>query len=395
MDALGGEVLYSRGFASIYGEWETTGEARRRNRTFHESLRFPAPEAPVRIRLKKRDDVNSFGTIWTVDIDPDDLLVVRQPAPAAAPLIEIQSNGDPAQKVDLLILGDGYTAEEAEKFRADTERLVDGFFQVEPFKSRRQDFNVWAIMPPSPESGVSRPSNGNYRWSPLGTRYDAFRSERYVLTFDNQAFRNIAAHAPYDAVEILVNNETYGGGGIFNLYSTAAAGSDWSTYLFVHEFGHHFAALADEYYTSPVAYESNDTRPEPWEPNVTALQNPARLKWQHLVEHSTPLPTPWPKQQYDEHALEYQARRVELRKEDAPEAQMNALFRENQNFISELFGQSEHKDTVGAFEGANYQSTGYYRPAMDCLMFTRSDHFCPVCSEAIEEIIDLYTGDSP
>ncbi len=385
------EVIYSRGYSSIYAEWSVTEEAKSEARTFHESLRFPAPEAPVDIFVYRRDDQNRFRRVWETRIDPSDMLVDRAPPPPPAPLLTIENNGDPAHKVDLLILGDGYTADEADKFENDAKRLADALFTVSPYRERRSDFNVWALMPPSSESGVARPSSGLNRWSPVGTRYDAFRSERYVLTYDNKAFRTIASFAPYDAVEILVNNETYGGGGIFGMYSTAAAGSEWAPYLFVHEFGHHFAALADEYYTSPVAYGPGDQTIEPWERNVTALLDRDELKWGDQRTAMTPLPTPWPKQEYETFFRSYQEKRAKLRAENRPEEEMNDLFREAQVFVEGLFGKAPASDAIGAYEGAYYEATGYYRPAMNCLMFTRSDTFCPVCQGAITEVIDLYT----
>ena len=156
-----------------------------------------------------------------------------------------------------------------------------------------------------------------------------------MLTLDNRALRDLAQYAPYEFIEILVNNETYGGGGIFGQFSTAAAGSDWAEYLFVHEFGHHFAALADEYYTSPVAYQSGEERPEPWEPNVTALHDPAHLKWKDKVKAGTPLPTPWPKAEFEKFQREYQKKRAELRAANRPEAEMNALFRKEREFTEQ------------------------------------------------------------
>lgn len=383
-------LLYSRGFASIYGEWETTDEAKTANRTFHESLRFPAPAAPVQVLLKKRDARNAFREIWTTTVDPRDIFVSNAKAVAPARLIEIERNGDPSAKVDLLILGDGYTAAETGKFERDARRLTGVLFQTSPFKERRRDFNVWGLCPPAAESGISRPATGIHRDSPLGTTYDAFGSERYVLTFDNRAFRRTAAFAPYDFVEILVNNRTYGGGGIFNLYGTVAADSQWAPYVFVHEFGHHFAALADEYYTSPVAYAPATERVEPWEPNVTALLDPKNLKWRDLVSPDTPLPTPWGKEAFEKYSREIQARRRAIRSQGRPEQEMDALFTEELAHEKGMFAREKYANRVGAFEGANYEARGFYRPQVDCLMFTRTDAFCAVCRRAIERVVDMY-----
>jgi hypothetical protein len=383
-------VVYSRGFASIYGEWETTDEAKKINRTFHESLRFPAPLSPVQIVLKKRDANNAFQQVWTALIDPKDIFVDRAKPAQAYRLIEIQKSGDPAAKVDFLILGDGYTDSELRKFESDARRLTELLFATSPFKERRKDFNVWGLCPAAAESGISRPSTGIYRQSPIGTTYDAFGSERYVLTFDNRALRQAAQFAPYEFIEIITNTRTYGGGGIFGLYSTVAADSAQAPYVFVHEFGHHFAGLADEYYTSPVAYAPATERLEPWEPNVTALLDPATLKWKDLVEKDTPLPTPWQKEEYEKHSREYGKRRAQIRAENRPEEVMEALFQENRDFEVQLFGKEKYLGKVGAFEGANYEAKGYFRPQVDCIMFTRSKEFCKVCSRAIERVVDLY-----
>ncbi|HZH32231.1 MAG TPA: IgA Peptidase M64 [Pyrinomonadaceae bacterium] len=385
-------LLYSRGFASIYGEWETTDEAKTANRTFQESLRFPAPAAPVQILLKKRDARNLFREIWATTIDPRDAFVSNAKLAAPARVIEIERNGDPALKVDLLLLGDGYTAAEAVKFERDARRLTATLFQTSPFKERRRDFNVWGLAPPAAESGISRPSTGVHRDSPLGTTYDVFGSERYILTFDNRAFRRAASFAPYDFVEILVNNRTYGGGGIFNLYGTVAADSGWAPYVFVHEFGHHFAALADEYYTSPVAYApASGERIEPWEPNVTALLDPKNLKWRDLVSPDTPLPTPWEKEAFEKYSREAQARRGEIRRQGRPEQEMDALFNEVRAHEKASFAREKYANRVGAFEGANYEARGFYRPQVDCIMFTRTDTFCAVCRRAIERVVDMYS----
>ena len=396
-DAKTKQVLYSRGFASIYGEWETTDEAKTVKRTFQESLRFPAPTAPVSIVLKKRDAKNVFQAVWTTSIDPADQFIDRSKPVAPAPLITIQKTGEPEDRVDFLILGDGYTAAEAKKCEADARRLTEVLFATSPFKENRRSFNVWALCPPAAESGISRPSTGIYRDSPLGATYDAFGSERYVLSFDNRALRRTAQFAPYEFIEVIVNGRTYGGGGIFNLYSTVAADNAFANYVFVHEFGHHFAGLGDEYYTSSVAYTPAADRVEPWEPNVTALLDISTLKWRNLASpfaNVTPIPTPWNKEEFENYSREIQRRRMQLRKEKRPEEEMEALFREELAHEQKMFAAEKYYGHVGAFEGALYEARGYYRPEVDCIMFSRTDHFCKVCRAAIERIIKMYSRNS-
>ena len=384
-------VLWSRSFSSIYGEWETTGEARTTHRTFHESIRFPGFEQNFEIEMKKRDAENRFQEVWRIGIDPNDYLVHRESAAWEDQVVPIEMHGEPAHKVDLLVLGDGYTEAEHGLFLQRVKEMTEVLFSTSPFKERRADFNVWALAPATAVSGVSRPSTGTYRDTPLGATYDAFRSERYLLTTDNKAMRRIASSAPYDFVEIITNTDTYGGGGIYGLYATVAANSEWANYVFVHEFGHHFAGLADEYYTSSVAYEAPEKVIEPYEPNVTAMLNPDQLKWKELVAAETPLPTPWPKQAFDEEETAIQATRAQMRKDNVPEAEMNALFRREQQTVEALFSPAEYRDAVGAFEGANYQSAGMYRSQLNCIMFTRTTSFCKVCANAIEQVVDQYT----
>jgi hypothetical protein len=394
-DAATKRIVYARGFGSIFDEWSTTDEATKTTRTFHESVRFPMPTAPVSVTIRKRaGSGTSWRDLWTTTVDPKNMFVnTARPEPSPGGLIEFERNGDPATKVDLLLLGDGYTAAERRKFEADSRRLLAVLFATSPFKERRRDFNVWGLVPAARESGISRPSTGIHRSNPISSTYDAFGSERYVLAFDNKAFRRYASYAPYDVVEIVVNARTYGGGGIYGLYSTVAADSAEAPYVFVHEFGHHFAALADEYYdeyyTSPVAYLPATKREEPWEPNVSALLDPATLKWKDLVTPATPLPTPWPKEAFETQSREYQAVRARLRAQNRPEAEMEALFAENKRHDEAMFAGS--RGHVGAFEGARYEAAGYYRPEANCIMFTRTDFFCAVCRRALEQVIDTYS----
>jgi hypothetical protein len=385
--------LYSRGFSSIYGEWATTPDSKERHQTFHESLRFPWPKRPVEVLFEKRGASNAFLPLWSTVVDPAARQVNRAPLSPLAEVYTVFENGPANEKVDILFLGEGYTAAEAAKFRGDAKRLADALFATEPFKSRKSEFNVRAIAPPSSKSGVHRVRANEERRTPMSVEYNIFDSERYVLTLDNRALRDVASAAPYEFVEILVNERTYGGGGIFGLHSTAAADNAFADYLVIHEFGHHFAALGDEYYTSPVAYETGASfHPEPWEPNLTALHDPAALKWKDLVEPGTPLPTPWEKEKYEERSRAYQKRRAALREKGVPEEQMEALFREQKAWEEAFFAKEKYAGKVGAFEGAGYEATGLYRSEADCIMFSRNDvGFCDVCSRAIVRVIELYT----
>lgn len=394
IDAATNRVVYSRGFSSIYGEWETTPEAKDTARAFHESLRFPVPSGLAQVVLKKRDARNRFREAWSVSVDPADPAIDGAGPAKGVATWAVMENGPSAAKVDLLLMGDGYTAAEMEKWHADAKRLTEVLFAQSPFKERRADFNVWAVDVPADESGVARPSDGVGRRSPLRATYDAFGSERYVLSFDNKRLREAAAGAPYEFVEIVVNDRKYGGGGIQGLYATVSADNAFTPYVFVHEFGHHFAGLADEYYTSAVAYETGAERREPWEPNATA--DPQATRWRDLIAAGTPLPTPWEKDAFEAAQKEIQARRRTIRAQRRPEAEMETLFREERERTTRLLATGPNAGKVGAFEGALYEAKGYYRPQADCIMFTRDEvGFCAVCRRAIERVIALYAGSRP
>ncbi len=392
IDEAGKTVIYSRGFASIYSEWETTDEAKTVPQTFHESLRFPWPKKAVQIVLKKRDKDNAFQPVWSTRVDPNSRFVnAADFRPLGVRTFTVFENGVAAEKVDLLVIGEGYTDVDLTKFQADVNRLIGKLFDTEPFKSRKRDFNVRALMFPAWQSGVNRPRTGDFRRSPTSVQYNIFDSERYVLTRDNRALRDIASSLPYDFLEILVNEKQYGGGGIFMDQATASVDSAFSEYVFVHEFGHHFAGLGDEYYTSDVAYATGgEHHPEPWEPNLTA--NGEHPKWESMVDKDTPLPTPWNKTEFEAHQREYQAERRKLREANVPESKMDELFRQEQAWETRKLGSEKYAGKVGAFEGAGYEAKGMYRPQADCIMFTRDEvGFCRVCRRAIERIIDEYS----
>jgi hypothetical protein len=375
------QIVYSRGFASLYGEWESTAEARSGTRTFHESLRFPWPKAPVQVVLKKRGVDGLFREVWTTRVDPASPLVNAADAAPAGKVWTVFESGPPTEKVDLLILSEGYTAAEMPKFHADVKRLTDKLFATEPFKSRKGDFNVRAIDLPASTSGVNRPHVGKFRRTAVSAEYYIFESERYMLTYDNRALRDALSAAPYEFIEILANEKQYGGGGIYNFQATASVDTA-------------FAGLADEYYMSPGVYTAFPAEaPEPWEPNVTALRDPAKLKWRDLVETSTPVPTAWDKDAWEVKARAFLDRRLAMIQRKAPEAEFDALFREQQAIDTPMLAGMTHSGKVGAFEGASYQGKGLYRSQTDCIMFTRDEvGFCKVCRRAIERVIDLNSG---
>lgn len=394
IDPATNQVIYSRGFASIFGEWETTGEARQGiYRTFHESQRFPEPRMAVQLVLKKRDSQGDFREVFATRIDPGSRFVNRSPVQSGDQVVKVLENGPASSKVDLLVLGDGYQSDESDKFHADVERLVAALFQTDPFKARKADFNVWAMATPSQDSGIKDPRRNLWKNTTLGLTFNAFDLDRYVLTFENRRLRELAAQAPYDALMLLYNGRKYGGGGIFNLWATCSSDSSVAPYVFVHEMGHSFAGLGDEYYTSQVAYENfNPAGVEPWEPNVTALLDPANLKWRDLVEEGTPLPTPWNQEAYDQASLSYQERRIQLRNSGGNDDAVEQLFDDVKQTTSSMLAQEKYAGKIGAFEGASYQAHGLYRPSADCIMFTRNPtNFCKVCEKAISRVIDLYS----
>jgi len=384
-------LIYSRGFSSIFGEWQSTPEADKGSSTFHESIRFPWPKKPVLVVLKRRNPENKFQAIWNTTIDPLSRHVNPADIAPTHKMVSILENGPVSQKVDIVILGDGYSTAEMEKFRNDAKRLTAVLLSVEPFKSGKSDLNIRAIETPAAQSGVNKPHPGVFKRTPLSISYGIFDSERYALTFDNKTVRDIASEVPYDFMVILINEKTYGGGGIYNLYTTVSADNKFADYIIVHELGHHMGALADEYYTSSVSYEAQKVTVEPWEPNVTALLDKDNLKWKSVMEPGTPLPTPWNKEVFDKFGYKIQKERDSLRKAKVRESVMEDLFTRQLKQENQFFSSEKYKDKVGAFEGANYTQFGLYRPQLDCIMYTRHIKFCKVCRKSLETVIDEYT----
>ncbi len=362
-----GRLLFSRGFDSYCAEYMTTDMAAKGiKRTYHETALIPFPMKKIKFTLERRDRQNQLNPIFEVVIDPASTEIYKESLPEGVKVFEILKNGPSHKKVDLAIVAEGFTPGEGKKFKRYLEMVVKTFFNQEPYKSFKSSFNVYGVFKPSRESGVDEPSHGLYKNTAVGASFDALGLYRYMLTEENRALRDIAAHVPYDTLVIMVNTRRYGGGGIYNNYCVFSLDEEWYAYLFLHEFGHSFAGLGDEYYSSQVAY--NEFYPkgvEPTDPNITALPDPANLKWKHLATKGITLPTPWDKERYEK--MDDAAKKAHL-------------------------AGKEYKDLVGAFEGAGYASQGLYRPMVDCIMFSRAAiPYCRVCEDTIIKMIRFYT----
>jgi hypothetical protein len=407
-DAASGTLIYSKGFDSYFGEYKTTEPGVNGiQKTFPESLLIPFPKNKVLVEVLLRDSENRPQPIFQSEIDPADMFIVRERPVADVQVVELIKNGPAAAKVDLVILGEGYSEAEAGKFRTDLDRFAAVIFSQEPYKTYKDRFNLTGLLLPSAESGCDEPGYGSFKNTALGASFDSFGSERYMLTGENRAWRDVAGRVPYDAVMIMVNTPRYGGGGIYNLYSTFSSDNQWNQYLCMHEFGHSFSGLADEYYTSAVAY--NEFYPagiEPLEPNITALLDPKNLKWKELVTKRTAVPTPWEKAAYEAMEKVYQKKRretnekiAELKRADAPQEEIEALQAKSEEMsrlngleVNAFFKKSRFQGKVGAFEGAGYAAKGLYRPMLDCLMFSRGLRpLCKVCEQAVIRTIRYYS----
>ena len=386
-----GKVLYSRGYSSIYGEWETTPDAKKEWGVFHESLLFPWPKEEVKLVIYKRNAQQEFEPIWDYKLDPTYRKVNTAQLNSPYNVYNVVENGDPHEKVDIVVLSEGYTDDEMDEFREDADKFAKALLSAEPFASRKTDFNIRAVEVPAPNSGLNHPQQDIYNRSALSVQYGAFGSQRYALGYDNKRIRNAASTVPYEFTAIIMNDSIYGGGGIYNLYITAAADNAFHDYLFVHEFGHHFASLADEYYTSATAYEMGSDVIEPFELNVTTYTDKEKIKWGDMIEEGTPLPTPWGKEKFNQHSNQVQKKREQLRNQKASEKTMEKLFKDQREWEEEYLNHVEHAGEIGAYEGAMYHSEGIYRSEPNCIMFTRTDEFCAACQRAINMVIDQYT----
>jgi hypothetical protein len=344
-DAKTGTLIYSLTYCTLFREWQTTTESETVRRAYPHVVRFPWPKEQVMVEIFDRDWEGSFKSAWSGTFDPNS--IYADPSiPVAFESVDLEINGAPENKIDLLFLAEGYTEGEMGKFVEDAKRSAGYIFSEEPFKSRREAFNVRAVLSASKDSGTDIPGDTVWKNTVMNSSFYTFGIERYMTTMDYKSVCDVAANAHYDQIYILVNTDKYGGGGMYNLYSISAADNMSSRAVVIHEFGHAFGGLGDEYFSSAVAYNDFfNLEVEPWNPNLTTM-NDFDSKWIEMVKKSTPVPTP-------------------------PEEKYNS--------------------SVGVYEGGGYMAKGIYRPMIDCRMHTNDAAFCPVCTRALELMIKRYT----
>lgn len=405
-DLSSGKLLFSKGFDSYFGEYKTTDPAiKGKKKTYHETVLIPFPKNKIRIEFEVRGKDFKLKPFFSEIIDPQDIFVIKENPRKDVEVIEVLRSGKPENMVDIVIVAEGYTKDERGKLIKDLEKFKKAFFSQEPYKSLMGKFNINCVFKPSEESGCDEPSHGIFKNTAIGATFDSLNLERYLLTEENKILRDIAGVVPYDTLLIMVNHKRYGGGGIYNFFCTFTTDNQWFEYLLLHEFGHSFAGLADEYYTSTVAY--NEFYPkgiEPTEPNITALLDPQNLKWKDLLSKDIEIPTPWEKEEFEKMDLELQKIRNEInskiakmKREKAPkseieklEAEADKLSLEHAKKVDEFLSKSKYAGKVGAFQGAGYSAKGLYRPMIDCIMFSKGKKpYCKVCEKAIRDMIDF------
>mgnify|MGYP003293690763 FL=1 len=354
-DVATGKVIYMQSFSTLFQEWKTTEEATKLRKAFENTFLLPMPSAKAAVKVELYDFFGNVCASLNHIVDPSDILIKRM-KPEPAPHRYLLKSGSPQEKIDVAIVAEGYTKEEAEQFYKDAQVAVDAILAHEPFGKYRDRFNFVAIALESKDSGVSVPREGLWKDTAVGSNYDTFYSDRYLTTSCVWKMHDALCGIPYEHLVILANTDTYGGGGIYNSYTlTTALHKDFKPVV-VHEFGHSFAGLADEYYYDDQFVEYYYPDSEPWEQNITTLFD-FESKWDDMLPKIIQIPTP-----------------VEG------------------NVWEKIKAGTKPESIVGVYEGAGYQSKGVYRPYPDCRMKTNAaESFCPVCQRAIARIIEFYT----
>ena len=330
-------IIYKNSFSTLFQEWLTTDEAKTTIKAFENVFLVPMPKDTVDITVELRNNRREVVASMTHVVNPKDILI-RQIGEHKTPYETMLQAADTTRCINIAFVAEGYTREEMPIYIEDVKKSIDALFSHEPFKSRKEVFNIIAVEPASEESGTSVPRKGIWKRTALGSHFDTFYTERYLTTLHLKRLHDVLAGLPYEHIIVLVNTEVYGGGGILNSYNLSAAHHAKTLPVVVHEFGHSFAGLADEYAydNEPIPMYPADI--EPWEPNITTLKD-FHGKWEKMM-------TP---------------------------------------------ADKKYADAVGVYEGAGYRLNGVYRPMQDCRMRTNENPtFCPVCQKAINNLIDFY-----
>lgn len=343
-DVATGALIYSQGYCTLFTEWQTTPEALNIKKCYPEAVIMPFPKVPVRIEISSRERKNNdWVKVFEYTHDPSNYWI-RKTTPSDE-TFDVMYNGAAAKKVDIVLLSEGYT--DRDKFENDCRRFAEEMFKFEPFKTRKEDFNIRGVWRASKHSGASMPGEHIWKESALNSQYYTFDSERYIMVDDLQVVRDMAASVPYDLIYILADTKKYGGGGVYNFYGISAAGDPkFAGKVYIHEFGHLLLGLGDEYVGTTNTDELYSKTAEPWEANLTTLVDFDKKDWKKMLPPGTKIPT--------------------------EETEQN-------------------RNVLGVYEGGGYQSKGIYRPWQNCLMRVLSvDDFCPVCTKAINQMIDKY-----
>lgn len=332
------EVIYRNSFSTLFQEWLSYDEAKTTSRSFQNVFLVPMPKDTADITVDLRNNRREITTTFTHTVVPTDILIRHIGEKDVTPYTTLQTAADTSRCIHIAYVAEGYTKEEMPIFLADAHKAMEALFAHEPFKSLRKRFNIVAVESPSAESGTSTPHDGVWKNTALHSHFDTFYSDRYLTTLNLKDLHNWLAGTPYEHIIVLVNTDEYGGGGILNSYNLSSMHHVKSLPVVVHEFGHSFGGLADEY---AYDFEQIPMYPhdvEPWEPNITTLKD-FHGKWEDLIEKG-----------------------------------------------------NKKQPKIELYEGAGYSMKGVYRPCKDCRMRTNENpDFCPVCRRALERLIDFYT----
>ena len=346
-DSASDKTIFAESFSDLFEEWQSTDEAKSGvKKFFHESVRMPFPKNTVKLAMTARTKKGQSKSIYQTIINPLSNKIIREEPTKSGGLTNHSVKADPAKAIDILFLSEGYTVSQRKKFHFDVEKLIKMFMTYEPYASMPDRFNFRSLYVYSEESGTDEPDKGIYKRTVLNSSFNTFDIARYLTTFDNKTIRNIAGSAYYDQIVIVANSSRYGGAGFYNLYSIFSSDMQYLDDVFIHEFGHQFGALGDEY-EGGFTDGYYDLTVEPWEPNLTIATTREKIKWGHLIDKSTPLPTP---------------------------------------------NNDQYKSIVGLFEGGGYVSKGIYRSQFYCIMRGfQTKNYCAACKDHIKKVIKFYT----